>query len=95
MCHGRENKWDHSSLTCVAQLFSRAGGLEEEVASQSRPPHRHRGLPLLSTTSVKAAYPRVPPRTETEHSHDAIIEKDDGGEDAETNRHVWGWMHNR
>jgi hypothetical protein len=40
-------------------------------------------------------HPRAPPRIETEHSRDAIIEKDQGGEDAETNRHVWGWMHNR
>ena len=32
------------------------------------------------------------PYTNAEHAHDAVIEKNDGGKDAETYRHVWGWM---
>jgi hypothetical protein len=33
------------------------------------------------------------PHTKAEHAYDAVVEKDDGGEDAKTDRQVWGRVH--
>jgi len=53
--------------------------------------------PTSRATSVWGKYRRASslarPHAKAEHAHDAVVEKDHGGEDAKTDRQVWGRVH--